>query len=169
MTKLYTELRNLPNLRLCYQHLRKEPELSDNLIVAMLANSAVETGGTFDYKQKQRGRLCPAVGLFQFDPRGKGLHKLYLDYLDHVRSDDSAEQQLNMLVDILFRTWKAGVAYVGSGNVTKVLQAADKSPLEATRAFSDHLLRPGKPHMDRRMRAAEEMLAFIENEKNKEV
>jgi hypothetical protein len=135
----------------------------------MLANSAVETGGTFDYKQKQRGRLCPAVGLFQFDPRGKGLHKLYLDYLDHVRSVDSAEQQLNMLVDILFRTWKAGVAYVGSGNVTKVLQAADKSPLEATRAFSERLLRPGRPHMERRLAAAEEVLAFIENEKNKEV
>lgn len=168
MTKLYTELRNLPNLRQCYNHLRKEPELSDNLIVAMLANSAVETGGSFDYKQKQRGRLCPAVGLFQFDPRGAGLYKLYLDYLDHVRSEDSAEQQLNMLVDILFRSWKAGVDYVGSGNVNRVLQAAEIGPLEATRAFSERLLRPGKPHLDRRIRAAEEMLAFIENEKNKQ-
>lgn len=169
MTKLYTELRNLPNLRLCYQHLRKEPELSDNLIVAMLANSAVETGGTFNYRERQKGRLCPAYGLFQFDPRGKGLHSLYLDYLDHVNGEDSAEHQLDMLVDILFKSWKVGVTYVGSGNVTKVLQAATIGPLEATRALSDHLLRPGKPHLDRRIKAAEEMLAFIENEKNKEV
>jgi len=168
MTKLYNELRNLPNLRYCYAHLRKEPELSDNLIVAMLANSAVETGGTFNYKEKQRGRLTPAIGLFQFDPRGKGLWKLYLEYLDYVRAEDSAERQLDMLVDILFRSWKTGVDYVGSGNVNRVLQAAEIGPLEATRAFSERLLRPGKPHMDRRMKAAEEMLAFIENEKNKE-
>lgn len=167
MTKLYIELRNLPNLRMCYNHLRKEPDLSDNLIVAMLANSAVETGGTFNYRERQKGRLCPAYGLFQFDPRGKGLHSLYLDYLDHVNGEDSAERQLDMLVDILFRSWKVGVTYIGSGNVTKVLQAADKGPLEATRAFSDHILRPGKPHMERRIAAAEEMLAFIENEKNK--
>ena len=168
MTKLYTELRNLPNLRLCYQHLRKEPELADNLIVAMLANSAVETGGTFDYKQKQRGRLCPAVGLFQFDPRGAGLWKLYVEYLDHRSVEDSAEAQLDMVVDIFLRVWKTGVTYVGSGNVTKVLQAATLGPLEATRALSDHFLRPGRPHLDRRIKAAEEMLAFIENEKNKE-
>jgi hypothetical protein len=152
---------------MCYNHLRKEPELSDNLIVAMLANSAVETGGTFNYRERQKGRLCPAIGLFQMDPRGAGLWKLYLEYLDYRKEEDSAEVQLDMVTDIMLRVWQTGVTYVGSGNVTKVLQAAKKGPLEATKALSDHFLRPGKPHMERRIKAAEEMLAFIENEKNK--
>jgi len=167
MPKVYTELRNIPNLQVCYNHLQKEHELSANLVIAMLANSAVETGGTFNYQEKQKGRTLPAYGLYQFDPRGKGLHKLYLDYLDYTRGEDSAERQLDMLVDILLRSWKTGVDYVGSGNVSKVLQAAIIGPLEATRAFSEHLLRPGKPHMERRIKAAEELMAFINNEKNK--
>jgi|GWRWMinimDraft_12_1066020.scaffolds.fasta_scaffold96270_1 hypothetical protein len=136
-----------------YKHLKKEPLLDDNLIVALMANIAIETGYTFDYKTVQRGeRSDPAYGLFQLDPRG-GLYDLYIDYLDYSKSDDSAESQLNMMVDILLRQWDKGVAHVGHGNVNKVLAAAEKSAEEATRAFCDHILRPGKPHMERRLAA----------------
>lgn len=135
------------------KHLLKEPELSNALIVAMMANMAVETGYTFDYKIKQKGqRSDPAFGLFQFDPRG-GLAALYRDYLDYRKCDDSAEAQIDMLVDILLRVWKPGVSYVGSGNVSKVLDAAQAGPAPATEAFCSHILRPGKPHLDKRLAA----------------
>ena len=136
------------------KHLKKESELSDPLIVAIMANIAVESGYTFDYKTKQRGkRTDPAYGLFQFDPRGAGMAKLYQRYLEHRGIEDSMEAQLDLIVDILTRTWKPGVSYVGSGNVSKVLEAAKEGPAPATEAFCSHILRPGVPHLDRRLAA----------------
>lgn len=134
------------------KHLQREAELSDSLIVAMMANIAVETGYTFDYTIKQKGRKNPAYGLFQFDPLG-GLAPLYKEYLEHRKCDDSAEAQIDMLVDILLRVWNKGVNHVGSGNVSKVLEAAKEGPAPATEAFCSHILRPGVPHLDRRLAA----------------
>lgn len=145
------------------KHLKKEALLADNLIIAIMANIAVETGYTYDYKTQQKGqRSDPAYGLFQLDPRG-GLYDLYIDYLEYAKSEDSAESQLNMMVDILLRQWDKGVAHVGHGNVTKVLAAAEKSAEEATRAFCDHVLRPGKPHMDRRLAAIASVASPLES------
>ena len=141
------------------KHLLKETELSNNLIIAMMANIAVETGYTYNYKTKQNGlRTDPAFGLFQFDPRG-GLASLYHEYLEYRKCDDSAEAQLDMLVDILLKTWKKGVSHVGSGNVNKVLEAAKEGHAPATEAFCSHILRPGKPHLDRRLKA----IAMVES------
>lgn len=135
------------------KHLLKETELPRNLLIAMMANIAVETGYTFDYKIKQRGkRSDPAFGLFQFDPRG-GLASLYSDYLDYRKCDDSAEAQLDMLVDILLKVWKPGVSHVGGTNVNRVLDAANDGPAQATEALCLHILRPGVPHLDRRIAA----------------
>ena len=155
------EIKNKSNAQLVYNHLRKEPDIHYNLVIAMIANSAVETGGTLDFKTKQKGRKDPAYGLFQFDPRGASLYSLYLEYLDYARTTDSAEAQLNMLVDIVLGVWKAGVSHVGLGNVRKVTLAAEMSAESATKAFSDHILRPGKPHMDRRLTACAEALKLF--------
>ena len=141
------------------KHLLKETELSRALMIAMMANIAVETGYTFDYKVKQKGgRSDPAFGLFQFDPRG-GLASLYRDYLDYRKCDDSAEAQLDMLVDILLKVWMPGVSHVGGSNVNKVLEAAHAGHAPATEAFCSHILRPGKPHLDKRIAA----IGMIEN------
>ena len=153
------------NAKAIYRHLRKEVELPENLIVAMMANIGVETGYTYDFTTKQKGRSDPAYGLFQFDPRGKGLYSLYHEYLDHTNADDSMESQLNMMVDILLRVWVRGVQFVGSGNVTKVMRAANMGADEATRAFSSHILRPGVPHMDRRIAEIEKVKKVIEEVK----
>jgi len=161
------EILNKKNALSVYNHLRKEVDLPESLIVAMMANIAVETGGTFDYKTEQVGRTDPAYGLFQFDPRG-GLYDLYMDYLDHTSAYDSAESQLNMMVDIVLNVWSQGVSHVGSGNVRKVLRAAKRSADEATTAFCSHILRPGKPHMERRLAAATEALELIVQEKLRE-
>lgn len=151
------------NIKAIYAHLKKEVELPENLIIAMLANIGVETGYTYDYTTKQKGRKDPAYGLFQYDPRGKGLYSLYMEYLDYTRAEDSMESQLNMMVDILLRVWPTGVQFVGSGNVTKVMRAANMGADEATRAFCSLLLRPGKPHMERRLGEIEKVKAVIED------
>lgn len=159
----------LVNAKAIYRHLRKEVELPENLIIAMMANIGVETGYTYDFTTKQKGqRKDPAYGLFQFDPRGKGLYSLYHEYLDYTRADDSMESQLNMMVDILLRVWPAGVQFVGSGNVTKVMRAANMSADEATRAFCSHILRPGKPHMERRIASIPIVEAVIEEVKEED-
>lgn len=142
------------------RHLLKERELSHSLIVAIMANAMVETGYTMDYTIKQRGkRTDPAYGLFQFDARGAGIGKLYPQYLEHRGIEDSMEAQLDLIVDILTRTWKPGVSHVGSGNVNKVLEAAKEGHAPATEAFCSHILRPGKPHLDRRLKA----IAMVES------
>lgn len=147
------------NSVLVLKHLLKETELSRALLIALMANIAVETGYTFDYKVKQKGgRSDPAFGLFQFDPRG-GLASLYRDYLDYRKCDDSAEAQLDMLVDILLKVWKPGVSHVGGSNVNKVLEAARVGHAPATEAFCSHILRPGKPHLDKRLAA----IGLVEN------
>lgn len=136
------------------KHLLKETELSHSLIVAIMANIAVETGYTYDYKTKQKGsRPDPAYGLFQFDARGSGLGKLYPQYLDYRQCEDSMEVQLDLIVDILTRSWNPGVTYCGGGNVDKVLEAARIGHAPATEAFCLRILRPGKPHLDRRLKA----------------
>lgn len=136
------------------RHLKKEAELSDSMVIAIMANIAVETGYTFDYKIKQRGkRTDPAYGLFQFDPRGSGMAKLYQLYLEYRNIEDSMEAQLDLIVDILTKTWATGVSYIGGGNVDKMLEAAKIGPAPATEAFCLRLLRPGVPHMDRRLQA----------------
>lgn len=146
------------------KHLLKETELPKSLLVAMMANIAVETGYMFDYTIKQKGkRTDPAFGLFQFDPRG-GLASLYRDYLEYRKCDDSAEAQIDMLVDIMLKVWKPGVSHVGGGNVNKVLEAAKEGHAPATEAFCSHILRPGKPHLDRRIAAitmVESLLAEV--------
>lgn len=64
-----------------YNRLRAK-NLTDTEARAMLANIEVETGGSFDPAQLQKGsRKDPAFGLFQFDPRGLGLAKPYLSML----------------------------------------------------------------------------------------
>jgi hypothetical protein len=147
------------------KHLLKETELDNNLIVALLANIAVETGYTFDFKTKQRGkRTDPAFGLFQFDPRGAGLASLFYHYLEYRKCSDSMEAQIDFIVDILLKAWKQGVSHVGGGNVDKVLEAAKLGPAQATEAFCSHILRPGKPHMDRRLAAVkmvQELMAEV--------
>jgi len=155
------EIKNKKNAIAVYEHLNKEVLLSNNIIIALMANIAVETGGTFDYETKQVGRETPAYGLFQFDPLG-GIYGLYQDYLGYVRGDDSAERQLDMLVDILLMYWPKGVNHVGRGNVRKVLRAAQESAEKATEAFCDHVLRPGKPHLERRLSAVKDVKALIE-------
>ena len=128
--------------------------LNEAQIKAMLSNIAVETGYTFSSSQKQLGdRSDPAYGLFQFDPRGKGLAKPYQKYLAKTGSNDSLPAQLDFMVDSLSGEYKDGEKYIGYGNAQKWRKMDNAK--EATIFFSENILRPGKPHMDKRLQFLE--------------
>lgn len=128
-------------------------------IQAMLANIGVETGYTYDYTTEQKGeRSDPARGLFQFDPRGKGLTKPYGDYLRQEEREDSMEAQLDFMVDSITGRYKAGQEYIGAGNAARIAEAFKGGDVvEATKLFSEKILRPGKPHLDRRIAEAKKL------------
>ena len=153
------EIKNEKSARAIIKILR-DLGADDVYVTALCANIAVETGGSFSWTTRQKGRDLPAYGLFQFDPRG-GLYWLYQEYLKWFELKDSAEAQCLMMMDILSLSWPQGVKHVGRGNVLKVQRAAEMSAVEATKAFSDHILRPGKPHMERRLAAAEEVAKLL--------
>ena len=128
-------------------------------IKAMMANIGVETGYTYDYLTEQKGdRSDPARGLFQFDPRGKGLTKPYGEYLRETEQGDSMEAQLDFMVDSITGKYKAGRDYIGAGNADKIKKAfGEGDVVEATKLFSEKILRPGKPHLDRRVAEAKKL------------
>ena len=128
-------------------------------IQAMMANIGVETGYTYDYQTEQKGeRSDPARGLFQFDPRGKGLTKPYGEYLKETEQGDSMEAQLDFMVSSITGDYKPGLEYIGHGNAKKVREAFESGDVvEAVKVFSEKVLRPGKPHLDRRVAEAKKL------------
>lgn len=136
--------------------MRGVPEVG---IKAMMANIGVETGYTYDYQTEQKGeRTDPARGLFQFDPRGKGLTKPYAEYLESKGIQDSMESQLDFMVESLTGSYEAGRDYIGAGNVKKVEEAFNGDDVvAAVKLFSSKVLRPGKPHLDRRVEEAKKL------------
>ena len=128
-------------------------------ITAMMANIGVETGYTYDPKTTQKGeRSDPAYGLFQFDPRGKGLSKPYQEYLWSSGREDDMKAQLDFMVDSINGDYEAGRDYIGYGNTLKIKKAfAEGDVVKATKLFSEKVLRPGKPHLDRRVKEAKKL------------
>ena len=122
--------------------------------VAITANIAVETNCSFDAAQHQYNN-GPGRGLLQFEPYPGlgGSLALYGD-LAHCKLD-SADCQLEWLVDSLTGRYAEGTDYIGAGNVKQFNETTEVA--EATRVFSESILRPGKPHMDRRLEAARDI------------
>jgi hypothetical protein len=147
---------NEQNLMEVYRYMQSRG-LSDTAIYAMLGNIAVESAYSFDPSIEQQGeRKDPAYGLFQFDPRG-GLYKPYMDYVKQTEDQDpaSVKHQLDFMIDSVQGTYKPGAEYMGFGNVKKVNEAFQGDDVEAaTKLFSDKILRPGKPHLNRRIASA---------------
>ena len=141
----------------------KSKGLDPKQTAALLGNIAVESGYTFDYSKKQEGkRKDPAIGLFQLDPRGSGLYKPYMEYLKDTSKEDSMEAQLDFMVDSLSGDYKKGTEWMGYGNVKNFKDVLKKGTAsEATQFFSEKFLRPGKPHLDRRIKATEDLLPLV--------
>jgi hypothetical protein len=146
-----------------YNRLRAK-NLTDTEARAMLANIEVETGGSFDPAQLQKGsRKDPAFGLFQFDPRGLGLAKPYFEYVESREDKDpySIDNQIDFMAESITGEYAPGAKYIGAGNIIKFREAAEEGLTPAIRQFSggkgtgiQGILNPGVPHMNRREKAA---------------
>jgi len=115
-------------------------------ISSIMGNIDVETGGTFDFTQKQDGGS--GYGLFQFD----GGHKdAYFNWLESTGLDDSANSQADFVYKNIYGKEHP---YDLGWKVRGMLQNAfdgDMSSADKAKLFSNEYERPGKPHMDRRL------------------
>jgi len=118
---------------------------NEGLKQALLASIGHETGGTFDYTQKQ-GNDGPARGLFQMEG---GMLDAYNNYVDTNNLVDSAQTQVGFMKSIL----DSGKDYdIGAGNRSKLRAAiATNNPDTILKEFTDRVERPGIPHNERRI------------------
>ena len=109
-----------------------------------MGNIEVETGGTFDYKQKQIGRPNGGYGLFQLNFQRKN----YYDFCEKHGYSDSARSQIKYVYESIYGSERK---FNGFGDSKKVEQVFEEDDVEvACEIFSKHFLRPGKPHIERR-------------------
>ena len=109
----------------------------------MLGNIDVETGGTFDFKQKQKGGN--GYGLFQFD-----FHKpYYKKFLKDNELEDSVDSQVRYTFENIYGNQQE---VLGEGNAEKLRNSfkTKSNPIELSDDIMNIFLRPGKPHADRR-------------------
>ena len=138
----------LDNQRRIYKHL-KNKDLSDKAIAAIMGNINHETGGTFDYQQKEKGARPEdqGYGLIQLTPGSQRLLSPYMNWLvnkydvqpdtpapgapisgmrNKIMSFDSPENQLDFMLDAIYT--KGGVPnpnnkdgyFIGPGNAASI-------------------------------------------------
>jgi len=117
------------------------------VVAGIMGNISVETGGSFDPTQRQKGG--PGRGLFQMEG---GMLNAYNRYIKNNELPNNAETQINFINNVLSGD---SVYDIGAGHRKALRKAfASGSPEIIAREFSNRVLRPGKPHMDRRIEAA---------------
>lgn len=118
---------------------------SQEAVAGIVGNIFVETGGSFSYKQRQKGG-GRGYGIFQFD----FLYPHYTQWLKDRK--DSLEAQLDFMHDTIF-----GEAQdtIGRGNAKRLRLALVRGDVkETTTAFMEIFEKPGVPHTERRVDAA---------------
>ncbi len=140
--------REANNLRMRHVASTLEQYFGSNpaLISAMLGNIDVETGGTFDYKQKQDGGN--GYGLFQFD-----FHKPhYNKYLKENDLKDSVDSQVRYTFENIYGNQQK---VLGEGNAEKLRESFKNktNPIDLSDDIMGIFLNPGKPHADRRRKS----------------
>jgi len=122
----------------------------DTAIAAIMGNIDVETGGSFNHKQKQRLADRKAHGLFQFDPAGKLPD--YKRWLKANKRKDSVASQVDFFDSTIFGKDRKIVGYGNAEKLQEIIRTGDVP--EITKALSDLWFRPGTPHMERRLESA---------------
>lgn len=118
----------------------------------VMGNIAVETGGSFDYQQRQHNN-GPGYGLFQFE---KPMRGDYNAYLKAHSASDSAASQVNYVKDQLQHG-----KYIGAGHAKKIRDAfASGDVVKATTEFCNRFERPSVPHLANRIAAAKKYAAM---------
>lgn len=121
--------------------------LPQHVIAGVLGNIDVETGGTFDYTQKQKGGN--GYGLFQFD-----FHKPHYEkWLKQTGKKDSEAAQTEYFLDTIYGDSQDTIGRGKAQQIRSKLEEA-KTAQEAAKVLSEMWLKPGKPHLGRRMHSA---------------
>ena len=126
-----------------------EKGFSKEAAAGIMGNIDIETGGSYDYQQKQKGG-GKGYGLFQFD----FMNKYYQNYLQKNKLEDSANTQIDYMYDTIY-----GNEAMFSTKDKKALREALESGnvQQSTKGFQDIFENPGVPHEDRRMKSAKDI------------
>ena len=134
------------------QNLVKGKGYSPNAIAGIMGNIDVETGGTFNFQEKQRGGK--GYGVFQFD----FLNPYYQKYLEKSEKKDSLESQIDFMHETVYGNEQD---IIGRGNAKKLRKGLEEaeSAQEAAKIFMDVFEKPGVPHLERRLEAADKYVS----------
>lgn len=114
---------------------------------ALLGNIHVETGGTYDYRTKQKGGR--GYGLFQFDSHNKP----YKAMLKAEKMKDSPDAQMKYFMDTVYGD-KQDIIGKGVAKQIRTAIESEQDPLALTEMLATNWFRPGKPHLEKRLEAA---------------
>ena len=112
----------------------KDKGYSDKAIAGILGNIELETGGTFDYQQKQKGG--DGYGLFQFD----FMKPYYENYLEENAKADSIQSQLDFMDGVV----KGEIDMLGGGNVKKIQESFKKDDVSEIAKDFNTIFEKGK-------------------------
>ena len=129
------------------QNLLKAKGYTPTAIAGIMGNIDVETGGTFNFQEKQRGGK--GYGVFQFD----FLNPYYQKYLEKSEKQDSLEAQIDFMHETVYGDEQD---IIGRGNAKKLRKGLEeaKTAEEAAETFMNIFEKPGVPHLDRRKESA---------------
>ena len=136
-------------------NLLKEKGYSKEARAGVLGNIGVETGYTYDHTQKQNNGN--GYGLMQFDFQ----KPFYNTYLKNNNLEDSPESQINFTHEAIH--WNDDVMGMNSDDrraLQKSLKGNDVN--NATITFSEKYEKPGKPHLEDRLKTANEIYNIID-------
>ena len=129
-------------------------DLNEESISAIMGNIDVETGGSYDYQQKQVGVEDGAYGLFQFEPN---VHfDNYQKNLKENTKEDSYKSQIDYAYDSIYGNERE---FLGYGDAKDIREAFNsKNVNQSTVSIIEDFLKPGKPHKDRRLKSADKVM-----------
>jgi len=120
---------------------------------AILGNIDVETGGSYDYLQAQKGADKPATGLIMME---EPMRNSYDIFLKNKEKEDSDESQILFLRDSLYNNQNP-THDIGQGNRQEIIKSFGSGDVDkATETISDRFFNPGEPHLDRRKKSSKE-------------
>jgi hypothetical protein len=151
---LMPETENISNRKTLVKNLLSS-RFTPKVVASIMGNIEVESG--FDpFKKQDPG---PGRGLFQME--GKML-KAYNKFLKNEGKNNSASSQIDFVSSAL---QDDSIYDIGSGHRKELKKSFKDGDVETiTRQFSERFLRPGTPHMGRRLKSSENFMGSLATE-----
>jgi len=147
--------------------LRTKYKLNDITVASIIGNSLHETGGTLNFKEKQKDRYGKDLkgpstpqGLFQFSGSQKRDYKKFLS-----GKKDSFEKQIDFFIKTVITVGSYMPHDIGYANRIKlrIIFKYSEDVEEVTRALVRYYFRPGVPHTKRRIEKSKYVYNFLQN------